>query len=323
MFHAFSERFEVGCFKTRISVEFNKDCEKNILDRGILTYKTANPRSELSIPLRLPMLSHSRKNSTGRFFSEYFKLNPMTGKHFGVARILNKRGFCSRKEAESLVRSGRVSLEGKLVFNPEAPAQMSSAISVDGQLVLPSEALYFVMNKPRGIVTTAADEKGRKTVMDLLRGKISRHVFPVGRLDKASEGLLLFTNDTAFSDCVLSPGSHLEKEYHVQVSRLPSSEELLKMRRGVRVAPRVFGKPPEEMRMANVRVLRKGEKNAWLSVVLCEGKNREIRRILEYFGIETLRLVRVRIGPWKLGDLGPGEIRQVFPQLSENKKGRC
>ncbi len=237
----------------------------------------------------------------------------MTEKHFGVARILNKRGFCSRKEAEALVRSGRVSLEGKTVFNPEAPAQTDSTIAVDGQLVLPREPLYFVMNKPRGIVTTASDEKGRKTVMDLLRGKIPQHVFPVGRLDKASEGLLLFTNDTAFSDRILSPESHLEKEYHVQISRLPSNEELSKMRNGVQVPPRVFGNSPEKMCMADVQLLRKGEKNAWLSVVLHEGKNREIRRILECFGIETLRLVRVRIGSWKLGNLKPGEIRKIIP----------
>ncbi len=246
----------------------------------------------------------------------------MTEKHFGVARILNKRGFCSRKEAEALVRSGRVTLEGKTVFNPEAPAQTASTIAVDGHPVLSREPLYLAMNKPRGVVTTASDEKGRQTVMDLLREKVSRHVFPVGRLDKASEGLLLFTNDTAFSDRILSPESHMEKEYHVQISRLPSSEELLEMRQGVLVPPRVFGNPPEKMRMASVRILRQGKKNCWIAVVLREGKNREIRRILECLGIETLRLVRIRIGPWKLEDLRPGEIRQIFPQISDNGKGR-
>ncbi len=246
----------------------------------------------------------------------------MSEKHFGVARILNKRGFCSRKEAEALVRNGRVTLEGKIVFNPEAPAQTASTIAVDGRPVFPCESIYLLMNKPRGVVTTASDEKGRKTVLDLLRGKVSRHVFPVGRLDKASEGLLLFTNDTAFSDRVLSPESHLEKEYHVQVSRLPSSEELLEMHRGVLVPPRIFGSSPEKMRMASVRVLRQGMRNCWIAVVLHEGKNREIRRILECFGIETLRLVRVRIGSWKLENLKPGEIRQIFPQVPDSKKGR-
>lgn len=232
-------------------------------------------------------------------------------KRFGVARVLNKRGFCSRAKAETLVREGRVAVDGKIVFNPETPARLDSDIAVDGKSVLPNEPVYFAMNKPRGVVTTASDERGRKTVMDLLRGKVDFHVFPVGRLDKASEGLLLFTNDTAFSDKILSPESHFEKEYRVRVSRLPSDGELLQMRNGVLVPPRVFGNPPEKMRMANVEILD-GENSKWLVVVLREGKNREIRRILECFGIETLRLVRVRIGNWKLGNLKPGEIRQLF-----------
>lgn len=235
----------------------------------------------------------------------------MSPKRFGVARILNKRGFCSRSAAEKLVREGRVTLDGRSVRDPEAPATESSQIAVDGNPVLQTEHVYFAMNKPRGIVTTASDEKGRKTVMDLLQGKLPQHVFPVGRLDKASEGLLLFTNDTAFADKILAPETHLEKEYHVQVSRLPSVEEMEKMQAGVLVPPRVFGENAEWMQMAQVRILRTGEKNAWLSVVLHEGKNREIRRILQTFEIEVLRLVRVRIGKWTLGSLKAGEIRKL------------
>ena len=140
-------------------------------------------------------------------------------KRFGVARILNKRGYCSRSVAENLVREGRVTLDGRLVRDPETPATESSKITVDGKPVSKIAHVYFAMNKPRGIVTTASDEKGRETVMDLLKGKLPQHVFPVGRLDKASEGLLLFTNDTAFADRILAPETHLEKEYHVQVSR--------------------------------------------------------------------------------------------------------
>ncbi|MEE3339829.1 MAG: pseudouridine synthase [Hallerella sp.] len=235
----------------------------------------------------------------------------MSPKRFGVARILNKRGFCSRSAAEKLVREGRVTLDGRSVRDPEAPATESSQIAVDGNPVLQTEHVYFAMNKPRGIVTTASDEKGRKTVMDLLQGKLPQHVFPVGRLDKASEGLLLFTNDTAFADKILAPETHLEKEYHVQVSRVPSAEEMEKMQAGVLVPPRVFGENAEWMQMAQVRILRTGEKNAWLSVVLHEGKNREIRRILQTFEIEVLRLVRVRIGKWTLGSLKAGEIRKL------------
>ena len=232
-------------------------------------------------------------------------------KFFGIARVLNKRGYCSRSQAEALVRNGRVSLNGKIVRNPETPTAKNAKIAVDGKLVLETAFVYFAMNKPRGIVTTASDEKGRKPVMDLLEGKMQQHVFPIGRLDKASEGLLLFTNDTAFADKILAPETQFEKVYHVCISREPTEEELTQMQKGVLVPPRIFGNSPEKMRMEKVRILRRGEKNCWIAVILHEGKNREIRRILQTFEIEVLRLIRVRIGNWTLGDLRPGEIRKM------------
>ena len=127
--------------------------------------------------------------------------------------MISKRGFCSRSQAENLVREGRVSLRGKIVRDPETPAFESDEILVDGTPVTASEFVYFAMNKPRGIVTTASDEKGRKTVMDLFREQYSKmfpgkpvpHISPVGRLDAASEGLLLFTNDTQWADALLNP----------------------------------------------------------------------------------------------------------------------
>jgi 23S rRNA pseudouridine2605 synthase len=132
-------------------------------------------------------------------------------KPHGVARVISKRGFCSRSQAENLVRAGRVSLRGKIVRDPDAPARENDEICVDGKIVKASEFVYFMMNKPRGYVTTASDEKGRATVMDLFReefakmfpGKPVPHISPVGRLDAASEGLLLFTNDTKWADTLL------------------------------------------------------------------------------------------------------------------------
>jgi len=134
-------------------------------------------------------------------------------KAHGVARVISKRGFCSRSQAENLVREGRVSLRGKIVRDPDTPARENDEICVDGKLVKASEFVYFMMNKPRGYVTTASDEKGRATVMDLFReqyakmfpGKPVPHISPVGRLDAASEGLLLFTNDTQWADALLNP----------------------------------------------------------------------------------------------------------------------
>ena len=240
--------------------------------------------------------------------------------------MISKRGFCSRSIAETLVREGRVSLRGKIVRDPETPAFESDEILVDGNPVTASEFVYFAMNKPRGIVTTASDEKGRKTVMDIFReqyakmfpGKPVPHISPVGRLDAASEGLLLFTNDTQWADVILSPAgakdpvptSHI-KIYRVQVAGKPSDADLAKMEIGFNVPPRVFGESEEFMHAERVTLANEGDKNCWLEITLSEGKNREIRRMLAHLGYEVMRLVRIQFDKYTLGDLKPGEIREI------------
>ena len=247
-------------------------------------------------------------------------------KPHGVARVISKRGFCSRSIAENLVREGRVSLRGKIVRDPETPAFESDEILVDGNPVTASEFVYFAMNKPRGIVTTASDEKGRKTVMDLFReqyakmfpGKSVPHISPVGRLDAASEGLLLFTNDTQWADVILSPAgakdpvptSHI-KIYRVQVKGHPTADDLAKMEKGINVPPRVFGESEEFMYAERAVFHSEGEKNCWLEITLSEGKNREIRRMLAHLGYEVMRLVRIQFDKYTIGDLKPGEIREI------------
>jgi len=232
-------------------------------------------------------------------------------KHYGVARVISKRGFSSRSAAEKAVREGRVMLNDRVVTDPETPAMLNAKIYVDGIPVLTNEFAYYAFNKPRGIVTTASDEKGRKTVMDFIAPLNLTHLSPVGRLDMASEGLLLFTNDTAFANRILSPEGHLEKEYHVQVEGIPEESEIQKMEEGIVVPPRVFGDKPEMMKAKSAEIFRRNEKTAWLRIVLQEGKNREIRRILENLGYEVRRLVRVRIGNLELGNLKPGELRKL------------
>lgn len=236
----------------------------------------------------------------------------------GVARVISKRGYCSRSQAEKLVREGHVILRGKPVRDPESPAYEIDEILVDGKPVTASDFVYFAMNKPRGIVTTASDEKGRKTVMDLFReeyakmfpGKPVPHISPVGRLDAASEGLLLFTNDTAWADRVLTDASHI-KIYRVQVKGHPTADDLAKMEAGFNVAPRVFGEKEEFMHAERALLHNEGEKNCWLEITLSEGKNREIRRMLAHLGYEVMRLVRIQFDKYTLGDLKPGEIRAV------------
>lgn len=173
-----------------------------------------------------------------------------------------------------------------------------------GQSVAPANQVYLMMNKPRGVVTTASDERGRQTVYEILPRKLP-WVAPVGRLDKASEGMLLLTNDSEWAARITAPESHLDKTYHVQVNAFVAPADLERMMRGVQM------KTGEVLRVKSAGILRQGERNTWLIVVLDEGKNRQIRRILEEMGLETLRLVRVAVGPMELGDLAKGAHRQL------------
>jgi 23S rRNA pseudouridine2605 synthase len=214
-----------------------------------------------------------------------------------------------------LIRAGRVSLEGKVRRDPESPVRGDqSQIAVDGKVITAREKLYFMLNKPRGVITTASDEKARDTVYSLL-GRESEPVAtssdenpwvaPVGRLDKASEGLLLLTNDSEWAAQITAPESHLNKTYHVQLGRLADAAFLERLTGGVNV------RDGEMLRVKQAKFLRLGEKNCWLEIVLDEGKNRHIRRMMEALGVEVLRLVRVAIGPLQLGDLGKGQYRAL------------
>ena len=229
----------------------------------------------------------------------------MNTRRIGLARALSKLGYCSRLQAAELVRAGRVRLNGNIRTDPETAVALGrDRIEVDGQPARAARKQYWMMNKPRGAVTTASDEEGRQTVYDLLPQALP-WLAPIGRLDKASEGLLLFTNDSEWAARITAPQTHLDKTYHVQVNRLIDSAELQRMTRGVRMAT------GESLRVKRVSVLRQGERNCWLEIVLDEGKNRQIRRILDAMGIETLRLVRVAIGPLKLGELAKGASRTL------------
>jgi 23S rRNA pseudouridine2605 synthase len=233
-----------------------------------------------------------------------------TAKRVGLARALSKLGFCSRSKAEELIRAGRVTLNGAVRRDPETPAHLGSGrIEIDGQRIEAAAKIYLMLNKPRGVVTTASDEKRRATVYDYLRAPLvtnSAWVAPIARLDKASEGLLLLTNDSEWADRITAPTTHLEKTYHVQIDALPDDALLATLRKGV-------GSEGDELRVKRVEILRHGERHSWLQMVLDEGKNRHIRRMLASLGIAVLRLVRVSIGPLALGDLVKGAARTLTP----------
>lgn len=226
-------------------------------------------------------------------------------RHVGLARALSKLGYCSRSEAFDLVHAGRVRLKGAICRDPEARVCLETdRIEVDGQPVAATARVYLMLNKPRGAVTTASDEKGRQTVYAFLDAAMP-WVAPVGRLDKASEGLLLLTNDSEWAARVMSPASHLDKTYHVQIDRVADARLLGAMSKGVGT------KDGDFLRVAKVQVLRGGQRNTWLEIVLDEGKNRHIRRMLASLGVAVLRLVRVAIGPLSLGQLPKGSVRSL------------
>ncbi|MBZ9883798.1 rRNA pseudouridine synthase [Mesorhizobium sp. CA10] len=222
-----------------------------------------------------------------------------------LARALSKLGFCSRTQAENLVVEGRVQVNGKTVrdallrIDPDR-----DSIRVDGARVVAERKVYLMLNKPRGLVTTRDDPEGRGTVYDCLEGLDLPFVSPVGRLDKASEGLLLLSNDTRWANGLLDPASHVAKTYHVQIAAAPDKEMLERFRQGAVV-------DGELLAASSIALLRSGGRTAWLEIVLDEGRNRHIRRLLAAFDIEVLRLVRVAIGRLQLGELAKGKARHL------------
>jgi 23S rRNA pseudouridine2605 synthase len=226
----------------------------------------------------------------------------------GLARALSKLGYCSRSQAADLIRTGCVLLNGRIRRDPETPVDLKRDwVVVNGNAVQAQEKIYLIMNKPRGLVTTTSDERGRETVYDLLRKNRESllWVAPVGRLDKASEGLLLLTNDSEWGAKIAAPETHLERTYHVQVGSTGGDELAQEMMKGVRTDSAGL------LHVRRASLLRSGEKNCWLEIVLDEGKNRQIRRMLAGLDIDVLRLVRVAIGPLILGDLAKGSFRSL------------
>lgn len=245
------------------------------------------------------------------------KRNPAKNSHgeeqrkVGLARALSKLGYCSRSKAAELIRTGQVKLNGVVRRDPETPTHPGKdRVEVSNAPLAASEKFYLMLNKPRGVVTSASDEKGRETVYAHLPKNLP-WLAPVGRLDKASEGLLLFTNDSEWAARITAPETHLDKTYHVQINAVVEPSRLVALREGIRTDDGDF------LRVKDARILRRGERNSWLEIILDEGKNRQIRRLLEHFHLEVLRLVRVAIGPIALGQLQKGAARALS---TEEKK---
>jgi 23S rRNA pseudouridine2605 synthase len=221
----------------------------------------------------------------------------------GLARALSKLGYCSRSQGFALVRSGRVTVNGRVHRDPEYPVRTNDRVAVDSRSIAAAEKLYLMMNKPRGLVTTAADEKGRATVYSLLDPALG-WLAPVGRLDQASEGLLLLTNDSGWAASIASPDSHVTKMYRVQIASVADEVLQSQLVGGVKDGSEVLS-------AVRASILRAGKRNSWVELVLTEGRNRQIRRMFAGLDIEVLRLLRVAIGPLVLGDLAKGQVRPL------------
>ncbi len=230
-----------------------------------------------------------------------------------LQKILSNAGVSSRRVAEELILAGRVSVDGEVLRTLGARADPDvNEITVDGVPVIRERYRYFALNKPAGFITTAHDERDRETVLDLIPvGDVQLH--PVGRLDRESEGLVLITNDGHLTDLLTHPRYEIDKEYLVAVDAMPAERDLQRLVRGVE-------SNGERLRASSVRAAASpqpgpGEElpkaNAWLLVALREGKNREIRRMMETLGRQVLALRRVRIGPLRLGTLGSGAFREL------------
>jgi 23S rRNA pseudouridine2605 synthase len=230
-----------------------------------------------------------------------------------LARALSKLGVCSRSDGERWVAVGRVRVNGSVVRDASRRVVPErDRIEVDGVPVARAAHVYIMLNKPRGLVTTRDDPQGRPTVYECLQnpdGEALPFVAAVGRLDKASEGLLLLTNDSRWAARLLDPASHVDKVYHVQV-RTTAPDELVG-RVGTGVVERTTG---ELLTVKRIQLLRTGSRSgAWYELVLDEGKNRQIRRVFAELDVEVTRLIRVAIGGLPLGDLPKGAWRMLTP----------
>jgi len=234
-----------------------------------------------------------------------------------IQKILSELGIASRRKAEELILEGRIVVNGRVATVGMKADAASDYIKLDGRLVSNplrkrAQPTYLMLNKPRGVVTTLIDPEGRPTVKDLLK-HIKCRVFPVGRLDFHSEGLLLLTNDGDFANAILHPSKKIPKTYLVKVKEIVDDGDIEKLRRGVKLE--------DGLTMpARVKKIRQTENNSWIEMTIYEGKKRQIRRMLERIGHPVMKLKRIAVNGLKLGDLRSGEIRYLTPEEIETTK---
>ena len=232
-----------------------------------------------------------------------------------LQKILAQAGYGSRRHCEEYITEGRVQVNGKVAIIGEKADATKDKITLDGKAIAAREALtYIAMYKPRNVISSVEDEVGRKTVRDLIPE--SGHLYPVGRLDWDSEGLILMTNDGELTNRLTHPRYGHQKEYRVLVARQPDAEQIGAWRRGVMLPD------GEKTAAADVYVEGRSGKGAWLRVTMGEGRKRQIRETGSTLGVPVVRIVRIRIGTLRLGSLKPGEWRHLSAMEIDELKGR-
>lgn len=231
-----------------------------------------------------------------------------------IAKVIARAGLASRREAERMIEAGRVSVNGAVIDRAALNVTDKDSITVDGREIgAPEPARLWLYHKPTGLVTTTKDEKGRTTIFDELPGDLPR-VMSVGRLDLNSEGLLLLTNDGGLKRRLELPSTGWVRKYRVRVNGRPSDAAFDPLRKGMTV-------DGERFQPMTLTLDRQKGANAWVTVALREGKNREIRRAMEAVGLAVNRLIRVSYGPFQLGQLKPGEVQEIRPRILRDQLG--
>jgi pseudouridine synthase len=229
---------------------------------------------------------------------------PASGRKKTLDRVLSQAGVASRKEARQWIGAGRVAVDGKKIQTPDVWVDpRHQIVTLDGKPLRPAQKIYLLLYKPKGYVTTYKDPDGRPTVYDLLKD-VPEKVFSAGRLDLDTTGLLIFTNDGEFADRITSPESHVPKTYLVKASMLLTEDQLDQLRRGVTLAD-------GPTRPAVVKRLRDSGRYTFFEITITEGRNRQVRRMVETLGSKVLKLVRTEIGTIRIGDLQIGTYRAL------------
>jgi pseudouridine synthase len=220
-----------------------------------------------------------------------------------LQKIISKAGIASRRKAEELIMNGRVSVNNEIIIELGSKADISKdKITIDGEIISsPENKVYLILNKPSGYICSRTDPENRPTVLDLMKD-INERIFPVGRLDYDTEGLLVLTNDGSFSQTLLHPSNNIPRTYLVKIKETPNEDDLIRLGQGIYIDNIKTNK-------AKIKIINKLRKNTWLEVVLWEGRNRQIKKMFEAIGHRTIRIVRTEFGPLSLNKLKRGTFR--------------